>query len=547
MVSAPTSDGPPAGVRPDIAASWRRTALAGVDEGGRFDRLLPSEVDPHGSLLVGAGPVLDELEAGLVGTGCSTLLGDRECRVVRRWFDDPVTEAGFDALHIGLGASILEEYVGTNALGTALETRRPVTIHGAEHYVEALRRFSCYGHPIRHPLTHRIEGVLDISTVGETASPLLPPLIARAVRDIESRLLGGSRVSERHLLAAFQAAGHRGSAIVAIGEDIVMTNQPAADLLTPGDVALLRVLAEEPPRGDQTTLRLRLESGRTAAVTISRVAGARRGVLLRFTERPTGPHLVPAAFPASRPEPVAPPCLVAGPPGSGRTSRALALATPPVKLLRAATALLEGEAAWARELDRAMRRREGSVCVDGIDLLCDELLAVVLDALERRPRPRLVMVSGPVSDLTGRAAALAGAATVREELLPLAARRGQIPDLAAAMLREVAADRPVHLAPSAVRALSAHAWPGNLRELRSVVAQAAGSRAAGAITVADLPAAYRSPVPGRPLTALDQAERDVILTALRAADGNKVRAARELGLSRTTLYARLRQLRITAY
>ena len=47
------------------------------------------------------------------------------------------------------------------------------------------------------------------------------------------------------------------------------------------------------------------------------------------------------------------------------------------------------------------------------------------------------------------------------------------------------------------------------------------------------------------MAALEQAERDVIVTALRTAGGNKVRAARALGLSRTTLYARIRHLRIT--
>jgi transcriptional regulator of acetoin/glycerol metabolism len=534
--------------RPDITASWHRASLAGVDHAGHFDRLVPGDIDHGSSLLIGAGPVLDELETSLAGTGYSTILGDRECRVVRRWFDDSRTRAGFDALNIREGASMFEDRIGTNGLGTVFETHRAVTIHGPEHFVEALRRFSCYGHPIRHPLTRRIEGVLDISALVETASPLLPPIIARAVHDIEQRLLGSSRVSERSLLAAFQeASGHRRKAVLAIGEDIVMTNQAASDLLSPSDVALLRVLAEEPLHRDESGLRLNLESGRAVAVTVTRVSGARRGVLLRVDEVRTGPHLSPTSFPVVTPARAAAPTLVAGQPGTGRSTRAHELAALPVKVLRAVTALLEGEAAWAQEFEAAMRRSEGSVCVDGIDLLSDELLDLVTEHVDRRVRPQLVFTSGPVADLTGRAATLAGSAITRVELLPLAARRAEIPDLAASMLRAAAATESVHLTPGAVQALTAHDWPGNLRELKAVITHAAATRSCGGIALSDLPGHYRATSPAPPMAALERAERDVIVMALRTADGNKVQAARELGVSRTTLYARMRQLRITGF
>jgi transcriptional regulator of acetoin/glycerol metabolism len=537
-----------AGARAEIAASWRRASLAGVEEAGSFERLVPCDIDRNSSLLVGAGPVLDQLESSLTGTGYSTILGDRECRIVRRWFDDPHTRESFDALNLREGASLLEDTVGTNALGTVFETRHPVVVHGAEHFAEPLRRFSCYGHPIRHPLTRRIEGVLDISAVVETANPLLPPIIARAVHDIEQRLLGGSRISEKSLLAAFQeASGHRKHAVLAIGEDIVMSNQAASDLLSPSDIALLRVLAEDPPATGTSALRLTLETGRAADVTVTRVPGARRGVLLRVEERATGPHLTPATLSTSVPARAAAPTLVCGPPGTGRSTRARELAVLPAKVLRAATALLEGEGAWAREFAAAMQRSEGSVVVDGIDLLADELLDLVIEGADRRTRPQLILTSGPVELLGGRAATLAGAATVREELRPLTARRPDIPDLAASMLREVAASDSVHLTPGALRALAAHDWPGNLRELKAVIVHAAGRRSSGGIALSDLPAGYQVTRSSRPLAALDRAERDAIVAALRAADGNKVHAARELGVSRTTLYSRMRQLRITSY
>ncbi|KRF14951.1 sigma-54-dependent Fis family transcriptional regulator [Nocardioides sp. Soil796] len=545
--SATTYDEVP-GARPDIAASWRRASLAGVEHTGPFVRLVPRDIDHNSSLLVGAGPVLDQLETSLTGTGFSTILGDRECRIVRRWDDDARTRDSLDALNIREGASMLEDTIGTNALGTVFETRHPVLIHGSEHFVETLRRFSCYGHPIRHPLTRRIEGVLDISALVATASPLLPPIIARAVHDIEQRLLGGSRISEKSLLAAFQeASGHCRGAVLAIGEDVVMSNQAASDLLSPSDIALLRVLAEDPPTRGGSALRLTLETGRSADVTVTPVPGARRGVLLKVVEHATGPHLTPAAISSSGHPRASAPTLVSGPPGSGRSTRARALAALPTKVLRAATALLEGEVAWARDFESAMKRTVGSVVVDGIDLLSDELLDLVIEGVDRRPRPQVILTSGPVDSLTGRAVTLAGTATVREELAPLGSRRNEIPDLATSMIRDVAANDSVHLTPGALHALAAHDWPGNLRELKAVIGHAVSRRSCGGIALTDLPEGYRLTTPARQLTALDRAERDAIVVALRAAGGNKVQAARELGVSRTTLYARIRQLRIEQY
>jgi len=277
------------------------------------------------------------------------------------------------------------------------------------------------------------------------------------------------------------------------------------------------------------------------------VTGARRGVLLRVVERATGPHLTPATLSTSVPARAPAPTLVCGRPGTGRSTRARELAALPAQVLRPATALLEGEATWARELEAATSRSGGSVVVDGIDLLPDALLDLVIEQVARRVRPQVVLVSGPVEGLTGRAATLAGAATRRVELTPLAARRPEIADLATSMLRRVAATASVHLTPGALHALAAQDWPGDLRELEAAVAHAAERRSTGGIAVSDLPERYRVTSPARSLTALESAERDAIVGALRAADGNKVQAARELGVSRTTLYARIRRLRITGY
>ena len=486
------------------------------------------------------------------------MLVDRDGRVVRRWAGTRAIDGSLDELNIRVGASLLEEHVGTNALGTVLETRESLVVNGEEHFAEALRRFSCYGHPIRHPLTRRVEGVLDITAISDRASPLLPPLIARAVADVEQRLLDGSRASEKRLLDAFQAASvQRRRAVLAIGEDLVLSNQAALDLLGPGDVARLRMLASE-DRRRTGVVDLSLDSGRPVTVEVTPVSGSRRSLVLQVDpcERPpvagAGTRRVPSRLLA--------PLLVSGPPGSGRTTRALELADrPPVTLLDAASSVRDGESAWARAFEEAMGRRTGRVLVDGtllaggtvviddLDLLGDRLLELVAQGLASSERPRVVLTSGPVESLTGRAATVAGSATRREVTLPLGARRPEIAAIAARMLVELDPGTHVRLMPTTLAALAAHSWPGNLRELHAVLSHATQRRWGDSIAVKDLPDGYRSEVPDRPLAPLDQVQRDVIIATLQRCGGNKVQAARELELSRTTLYARMKALRITTY
>ena len=104
---------------------------------------------------------------------------------------------------------------------------------------------------------------------------------------------------------------------------------------------------------------------------------------------------------------------------------------------------------------------------------------------------------------------------------------------------------PVPLSPSLVRLLKAYDWPGNARELRNLVeralilgeypvellAQSAGPALAG------LPeeAGEDTATPADDTTLLETVERRHILQVLAAEGGNRVEAARRLGISRRTL------------
>ena len=537
------------GLRPPIADSWRRASLAGVDPASALDGLAQRDVDLTTPLLAAATPVLDDLDERLRETMFATLLVDREGRVARRWCGDRAAAGALDGLGVDVGVGLLEDAVGTNALGTVLETRRAISVHGQEHFAVPLKRFSCYGHPIVHPTTKRIEGVLDITALVDRASPLLPPLVAKAVADIEQRLLDGSRISEKQLLLAFQVASGRRRPVVAVGEDLMLSNHAAMDLLGATDTAVLRMIGLDLARGRTTDLDLTLASGTSVRVRAERVTGARHGMLLHLETALPRPRTRPGTAPgATGPAPDADaPMLVVGGPGTGRSTRARAVAQEPVSALSAAGALLDGTAAWARDFASMVRAGQGTVCVDGLELLPDELVDLVASHVATQRPPRLVLVSGPVDALTGRAAALAAECLRREELPPLSARLTELPAIVSAMLLEVGAPASVHLTPAALAALSGHPWPGNLRELRAVLRHVAARRSTGAVTVEDLPEQYRTGGPTHHLAPMERAEHDAIVGALRQHDGNKLRTARTLGISRTTLYAKMRTLRITNY
>ncbi|MEW5862039.1 MAG: sigma 54-interacting transcriptional regulator [Pseudomonadota bacterium] len=139
---------------------------------------------------------------------------------------------------------------------------------------------------------------------------------------------------------------------------------------------------------------------------------------------------------------------------------------------------------------------------------------------------------------------------------PLRERLSDLEALAESLLESIAARTgmpPRELAPSALAVLAAHSWPGNVRELRNALEQAAmltDSARLGAedfariLPQAPAKAQAGAPAPLRPLPQLiAELERNSIQSALAATGGNKVSAAKLLGISRATLYEKLASYR----
>jgi transcriptional regulator with PAS, ATPase and Fis domain len=126
---------------------------------------------------------------------------------------------------------------------------------------------------------------------------------------------------------------------------------------------------------------------------------------------------------------------------------------------------------------------------------------------------------------------------------PLRERRDDIPLLAAGFLREFRG-ATAELTPEASEALRRHDWPGNVRELRNVLERAAIVCEGQFIDIEHLSLAVREDRPRLSRTHLGDLERQAIEQVMREVDGNKVRAAKQLGITRTQLYGRLRKFRL---
>jgi DNA-binding NtrC family response regulator len=126
---------------------------------------------------------------------------------------------------------------------------------------------------------------------------------------------------------------------------------------------------------------------------------------------------------------------------------------------------------------------------------------------------------------------------------PLRERGQDILLLAQHVLDEFALEneRHVELTPGAAEALLAYDWPGNVRELRNVIERAFIMCEGPSLDAEHLSLENREQVPGVDSTDLGVLEQHAIAQVMREVDGNKVRAAKKLGISRMQLYSRLRK------
>jgi DNA-binding NtrC family response regulator len=134
---------------------------------------------------------------------------------------------------------------------------------------------------------------------------------------------------------------------------------------------------------------------------------------------------------------------------------------------------------------------------------------------------------------------------------PLRDRRQDVPLLVAHFLERIGREAGMEktIADESLKALLNYDWPGNVRELENSLERACALTSANEIQVRDLPTQiYSAPVelmavsqPTNGIVPMAELEKQTILNALTQVNGDKMLAARLLGIGKTTLYRKLKE------
>ncbi|HYL95235.1 MAG TPA: sigma-54 dependent transcriptional regulator [Terriglobales bacterium] len=141
---------------------------------------------------------------------------------------------------------------------------------------------------------------------------------------------------------------------------------------------------------------------------------------------------------------------------------------------------------------------------------------------------------------------------VTVHLAPLRDRRSDIPDLAQWFLSRYAPTQPIKVTTAAMKCLRAYDWPGNVRELENCIERAVALGDQQVIDVGDLPPGIQSLsasgeclaqgfAPPSDSTDLEDIERVTIERVFEQVNGDKTLAGQLLGISRATLYRKLKR------
>ncbi|WP_160173190.1 helix-turn-helix domain-containing protein [Microbacterium sp. CH12i] len=487
---------------PTVAASWRRSFQRGLDAS-----ILGSPVsrDARGSsdLIEHASSVLGPRHSEILRSdGCLTLT-DADGLILQQWEGNTGLLERMHSAHLLPGFVAAEGVIGTTSAIT-LESHGPVIVRGPEHFADQFSDITSSGMVITHPVTRAVIGSLHLTNDVVSTSPLALNWVTELARLIEESLLNmASREQcppgrERRQ----EPPRMQGAVTWRYGERETTIDESAA----------------EPSRG-------------AVAPTLVGESLAWRSVR-RQLER-----LESDSF------------LLVGEPGTGKRSLARVIAGSPALEISA-------EAFDSARINDWLRAsvRNGSTTTSLIIRQLERLSPRRVEDLqglltEVHPAVRVIATANV---FPGAAASVDAAMESIPHVVavpPLRDRRDDIPLLLQEMTQAILARRAdprmvVRWMPDSVAAMTNMDWPENLIALQRMVGQVLRTVRTNYIRAEDLPEEFSAHAKRRRLVGLERIEAHAILQALHDTEGNKLDAARQLGIARSTLYRKMRALGI---
>lgn len=564
-------------VRPLIERSWRRCVADAVPTVRRE----PAYTDVGtmtAALHDAAVPVLDRMSEHLGDLRVGLYVSNDRGQILLRQVKEAGHRRMLERAYATEGFDFSEASVGTNGMGTSLVERRPVLIHGAEHYSDLLEDATCAATPIFEPFTRRLLGTFSIACSVRDASPLMYGLTTDVGRQIESNLTTMLGAREQALIRAYLMAEHGSrEPVLVLTERTVFANTAGVPHLDSTSHAVLwDQLHRLAPTAGAAPVRLRLPGGSREALVepVEGTRGQQPAWCIRLLpddpqSSVPGPEVRPkrralSLRPASGVRKTPPrdgqqPTLsealdgrrslaIEGGPGTGKFHQALSLlaGADPLVLDLSGFRPADGPSWAGRGLD-ALDTGRPVVLRHLQDLHprdVNRVLALAAAAAGGAADVGLV-VTWDATDAPDHVTLLVPRVAPQVHLPALGDEPQLVADLVATLLGQHAApgDHP-RLSSDALQCLMRWTWPGNVQELSTLLLDLCREHPGRLVRQTDLPARLQGAPQRRSTSLMESAERQAIVTALQQAGGNRSRAAELLGIGRTTLYRKMQHFRI---
>jgi transcriptional regulator of acetoin/glycerol metabolism len=530
----------------------------------------------------------------IAGTESMIVLTDSHGTILHSLGDDDFLERA-SKVALAPGANWAEQSKGTNAVGTALFAERPTLVHADEHFMHANGFLTCSAAPIFDPRGN-VLGVLDVSGDHRSYHQHTMGLVRMSARMIENHWLCDDSAERLrihfHARPEFIGTLLEGILVVAPDGRVAGANRSALDQLglTIGALRLHSLdsliglsagamidafrtampMARSFVLSDGRRFHFRAWPGAAAAhafhapTILPMAADAAPAVRIaaetpprsepRLAELDTGDPRIGAAIEKLRrvlDRGIA--WIVVGDTGSGKEWLARAAHQDSTRAAKPFVVLHPPGLAGSDAGENALALDGGTWYLDAIGDWPAAEQARLLHALEARSDD---IASGRLAVVAGSRSAphdMVASGRLREDLYyrlnglqlrwPPLRERSDLAELARRLLRRSAGKNAPALSAEVAELFARHDWPGNLRELASVLQTAAVlAEDQAEIRLEHLPDGFADAVGrGRGRThTLEEAEIEMIRRAVEAAQGNISVASRKLGISRNTIYRKLR-------